>query len=116
MNMKTFAELTGLTPYTLRYYEKIGLLKGVQRNDSGHRVFSTKEVKWVEFIIRLKETGMPLEQILHYSELREQGEETILARQRMLEVHRKALKNKLKSQMKHLSALDSKIEFYKKQT
>ncbi len=113
MNIKSFAEATGLTPYTLRYYEKIGLLKEVRRNGSGHRTFTSKEIKWVEFIIRLKETGMPLDQILQYGALRDEGDQTMLARQTMLEDHREALKAQIESQMRHLSALDNKIEFYK---
>ena len=45
MNIKDFSNSVGLSPHTLRYYEKIGLLKNVQRNSSGHRVYSTKDLK-----------------------------------------------------------------------
>ncbi len=81
MNMKAFSSLVGLSAHTLRYYEKIGLLKNVQRNSSGHRVYTAKDVKWLEFVIRLKETAMPLEKILEYARLREQGSSTVLERQ-----------------------------------
>ena len=74
--------LVALSADTLRYYEKIGLLNNVQRNSSGHRVYSAKDVKWFEFVIRLKETAMPLEEILEYARLREQGSSTVLERQR----------------------------------
>lgn len=47
MNMKEFSHLAGLSAYTLRYYEKIGLLKDVRRNSSGHRDFSTKDLEWI---------------------------------------------------------------------
>ncbi len=46
MNMREFSERTKLSSHTLRYYEKIGLLNNVQRNSSGHRVFTTKELDW----------------------------------------------------------------------
>ncbi|CAK3653207.1 hypothetical protein VCRA2120E57_100056 [Vibrio crassostreae] len=81
MNMKAFSSLVGLSAHTLRYYEKIGLLKNVQRNSSGHRVYTAKDVKWLEFVIRLKETAMPLEEILEYARLREQGSSTVLEQQ-----------------------------------
>lgn len=60
MNMKEFSLLAGLSAYTLRYYEKIGLLKDVRRNSSGHRDYLTKDLEWIGFIKRLKETGMAL--------------------------------------------------------
>ncbi|CAH6784387.1 hypothetical protein VCHA36P161_40178 [Vibrio chagasii] len=74
--------LVDLSAYTFRYYEKIGLLNNVQRNSSGHRVYIAKDVKWLEFVIRLKETAMPLEEILEYVRLREQGSSAVLERQR----------------------------------
>jgi len=116
MNINTFSKVTGVSSHTLRYYEKIGLLKGVLRNSSGHRVFSSKDQRWIEFIIRLKETNMPLKEILEYGVLREKGEKTILARQEILENHRHALLIQMESQKTHLLALDKKIEFYHNQT
>ena len=60
MNMSEFSGVVGLSSYTLRYYEKIGLLRHVKRSRSGHRVYSDRDVDWVNFIKRLKDTGMPL--------------------------------------------------------
>ncbi len=74
--------LVGLSAHTFRYYEKIGLLQNVQRNSSRHRVYRVKGVKWLEFVIRLKETAMTLEEILEYARLREQGSSAVLERQR----------------------------------
>lgn len=75
------SSLVGLSAHTLRYYEKVSLFKNVQRNSSRHRVYSVKDVNWLEFVIRLKETVMPLEEILEYARLREQGSSTVLERQ-----------------------------------
>ncbi|MGF1716855.1 MerR family transcriptional regulator [Photobacterium chitinilyticum] len=113
MNMREFSERTKLSSHTLRYYEKIGLLNNVQRNSSGHRVFTTKELDWVNFIIRLKETAMPLDTILHYSNLRALGESTITARKTLLEEHRHKLQSQIENQLQHLNALETKIDFYK---
>ena len=55
MNIKEFSNLVGLSAHTLRYYEKIGLLKNVQRTSSGHRAYTSKDQKWIEFVVRLKE-------------------------------------------------------------
>ena len=77
MNIKEFSSLVGLSAHTLRYYEKIGLLKHVHRNASGHRVYSAKDLSWISFVKRLKETAMPLEEILEYAKLREVGSESV---------------------------------------
>ncbi|WP_319534254.1 MerR family transcriptional regulator [uncultured Vibrio sp.] len=112
MNMKNFSDAVGLSPYTLRYYEKIGLLKHVQRNSSGHRVFANRDIDWVNFIKRLKETGMPLEEIQKYASLRDLGIQTLSDRQELLERHRKQLKDHIKQQLEHLDALEVKISLY----
>ncbi len=67
----------------------------------------------VNFIIRLKETAMPLDTILHYSKLRALGESTITARKKLLEEHRRKLQSQIENQLQHLNALETKIDFYK---
>jgi len=61
---------TGLSMDTLRYYERIGLLEPVGRAPSGHRRYRQRDIDWVGLLINLKETGMPLSQMLHFAELR----------------------------------------------
>jgi DNA-binding transcriptional MerR regulator len=113
VNIKTFSERTGLSAHTLRYYEKIGLLKNIQRNSSGHRVYTKRDADWVGFIIRLKETAMPLATILEYASLREAGSETAQSRLELLEAHQTTLRQHIDLQVSHLSALESKIQLYK---
>ncbi|MDF2156129.1 MerR family transcriptional regulator [Vibrio sp. CAU 1672] len=113
MNMREFSRLVGLSSYTLRYYEKIGLLKNVQRNSSGHRVYTSKDLKWIEFVKRLKDTAMPLEEILEYARLREAGSESVLQRQALLEQHQENLRAHIEQQKSHLAALENKINLYK---
>lgn len=112
MNISKFSELTQISPHTLRYYEKIGLLSNISRNSSGHRSYTTADVEWVKFINRLKAIGMPLEQILEYAHLRAAGEETYGQRQLLLQKHRDILKQRIESEMQHLQALDAKIDYY----
>jgi DNA-binding transcriptional MerR regulator len=112
MNIKKFSELSGLSADTLRYYEKIALLKNIHRNVSGHRVYSNKDLDWINFVIRLKDTGMPIKEILEYAKLRELGANTLLARQTLLENHRTKLNDHIESQLNHLAALEQKITLY----
>ena len=113
MNMKRFSELTGLSSHTLRYYEKIGLLKNIRRNNSGHRQYTQQDLLWFGFIIRLKETAMPLDQILEYAALREAGAHTAQQRLALLEAHQAVLENHIESQRAHLVALAHKVQLYK---
>lgn len=114
MNMKAFSHLVGLSSHTLRYYEKIGLLKNIYRNQSGHREYTENDLAWVGFVKRLKETAMPLEDILQYAKLREMGAESLSQRQKLLEAHREHLIAHIALQQKNLSALEDKIDLYQK--
>jgi len=113
MNMKEFSLRVGLSAHTLRYYEKIGLMKNIQRNVSGHRAYTRKEIDWVGFIVRLKETGMTLENIVLYAQLREVGVSTVCERQKLLEQHKETVKAHIVLQKNHLKALEDKIDLYK---
>ncbi len=112
MNVSEFSVRSGLSAHTLRYYEKIGVLPPIQRNNSGHRAFTARDLEWINFVTRLKETGMPLEGILKYAALRLEGDGTLAERQRMLATHRDALKLKIEREQLHLQALDAKIRHY----
>jgi len=113
MNMKEFSMRVGLSAYTLRYYEKIGLMKNVQRNASGHRSYTNRDLDWVGFVVRLKETGMALHNIMHYAVLREIGASTVIERQQLLEQHKEKLKAHIELQKNHLEVLEDKIDLYK---
>lgn len=82
-----FAEVTGLSAHTLRFYEKEGLLSA-RRGRGGQRYYLEADLRWVEFIKRLKETRMPLKEIKLYADLRAEGDKTLKARREMLNTHR----------------------------
>ena len=114
MNIKEFSKISEISAHTLRYYEKIGVFQEVNRNVSGHRDFSENDILWAEFISRLKETGMPLEQIKIYAVLRKQGEHTASARKQLLTNHAAALEKKIADEKQHLKKIYEKIGYYEK--
>ncbi|TYP62577.1 MerR family transcriptional regulator [Stutzerimonas stutzeri] len=116
MSVQQFAARTGLSAHTLRYYEKIGLLRQVARDASGFRVYGPRDLEWVGFILRLKETNMALDDIIRYADLRELGDSTLEARQTLLEAHAAKLQERLQRDREHLDALQKKIELYRQQT
>jgi DNA-binding transcriptional MerR regulator len=116
LSIQQFAARTGLSADTLRYYEKIGLLRHVARDASGFRVYGPRDLEWVGFILRLKDTGMALDDIIRYADLREGGDSTLTARQALLEAHAAKLQARLERDREHLDALQAKIELYRQQT
>lgn len=115
MSIQQFAAHTGLSAHTLRYYEKIGLLRHIARDVSGFRVYSPRDLEWIAFILRLKDTGMALEDIMTYADMRERGEPTLAARLALLEAHALKLQERLERDRAHLDALQAKIELYRQQ-
>ena len=113
LSIRQFAARTGLSADTLRYYEKIGVLRQVARDASGFRVYGPRDLEWIGFILRLKDTGMALDDIIRYAELRECGDTTLAARQALLEEHAARLQERI--QRDH-DALRAKIALYRQQT
>lgn len=112
MHIRQFSDKTGLSPDTLRYYEKEGLLTP-GRNAAGYRIYGARDAEWVAFILRLKEAGMPLADIKTYARLRDQGDSTIAERYAMLLEHHKRLAEKQQKLAEHQMYLDNKLRIYR---
>lgn len=98
---------------TLRYYEKEGLLPPIQRDKSGHRVYSQADLEWIFLIRCLRDTDMPIVKIKCYVELlKNDGGESIQERRSILLEHQDYLKEKILSYQNLSRLIDKKIEFY----
>ena len=111
MKIGEIAHKTNLPASTLRYYEKKGLLK-VDRDKNGRRYYKESDIEWIKFIRRLKETGMLIKDIQHYSELRYVGSITMPERLQILQLHRNYVLEQQLKWTEYLQNLDDKIEFY----
>ena len=107
-----FSNLTNISIYTLRYYEKENLIIP-NRKENGRRCYSEKDVIWIQFIKRLKDTKMPIKEIQEYAKLRANGDSTMNERMEMLIKHRIALKEEIIKSNEHLKKLNDKINYYK---
>ena len=113
----TIAEVSkkfDLSQDTLRYYERIGLIPSVNRNKSGNRDYTEEDCRWVEFIKCMRSAGLPIEVLIEYVMLFQQGNETIEARKVLLKEQRAQLAEKMEYMKKTLDRLDYKIERYEK--
>lgn len=69
LSIRAFADIFGLTPATVRYYESLGLI-APQRTSGQRRYFTQKDVDWMRFVLHLKNTGMSMAQLQQYVLLR----------------------------------------------
>lgn len=113
MNISEIAKRLGVSTHTLRYYEKIGLIKNVGRDENGKRVYSEQDCNWVEFILRLKRIKMPITEITRYAELRYQGDETIDERSQLLTGQKENLLKQIAELNESVKFIDHKIRIYR---
>lgn len=106
------AEISGVAVTTLYYYERIGLLDPVERLDNGHRRYGLPDVRRLDFLQRLRNTGMSIRAMQHYVALYRQGEQTAVERRKILEAHRARVRRQVDELQETLDLLDSKIERY----
>ena len=97
MTIREVAAKTNMSTDTLRYYERIGLLPPVPRNAAGIRNYDEYFVNFINFIKKLKASGMSLEHIIDYIRLAEMGDATIQERKKLLAEAREMLLDKINS-------------------
>ena len=109
------AEQSGFSLDTLRYYERIGLLDGIDRAPSGHRRFHDDDLEWLGVLRCLRDTGMPIAQMRRYAELARGGQATLAERLNLLTEHDARVQERialLRAQHEHLL---EKIDWYRSQ-
>ncbi|SAL33858.1 MerR family transcriptional regulator [Caballeronia sordidicola] len=112
MKIGDIAKHTGLTAHTIRYYERIGLLPFAPRDRTGRRVYDASVLTWIEFLGRLKTTGMTIQEMLRYAQLRAQGAATGKERSALLAAHRDNVRIRVAELQACLAVLDTKIAGY----
>ena len=114
MTISEVSKQYNLSVDTLRWYEKIGLLKDIRRTKSGLRDYSEENCRAVEFIKCMREAGVSIEFLLEYLELFDGGDATIEKRKSLLITQKEILKQKVVDLQKTIQRLEYKIENYHK--
>lgn len=114
MRIGDLAEKSGLSTDTLRYYEKIGLLPRPLRDSGGRRIYDTAILRWIDFLDRLKATGMGIKDRLRYADLRSKGAASLTDRREMLQAHRGKVLEDIGRLTEMLAVLDDKIDLYRR--
>ncbi len=114
LTIQEVAQATGLSAHTLRYYERIGLIHPIDREQNSHRRYTTDDVGWIDFLTKLRAIGMSIKDMQRYAALQRRGDETLAERVEML----MSLRDKVEAHMdelnEHLKLIYYKIELYSK--
>ena len=106
------AERTGLSHDTLRYYEKAGLIERVGRTTGNQRRYQAADLAGLEFLLRLRETGMSIADMQRFAALRAAGNVSVADRLAMLREHRAELADRIRALRRNATVLDKKIDHY----
>lgn len=108
------AEEMQISADTLRYYEKIGLLHPIPRDQNGRRMYGEPDLGWIYWLKLLRDSGMPIRTMKDYVNLTRSGDDddTIQARCAILEEHRNQLRGKIAHLKACLDKITKKVEFY----
>ena len=114
LTIQQAAAATGLTVHTLRYYERIGLIDPIPRKDNKHRLYREEDIRWIAFLLKLRSTGLPIQKMLRYAELRRLGNqrESVSERKALLEQHTLSLEAALAELQGNLAVMYQKIALY----
>ena len=97
---------------TLRYYERIGLLPNIPRQANGNRYFTDQLLNWLEMIICLRHSGVPIEKLIEYANLIQKGDDTIATREALLREQLAELYQKRVNLQRSIQRLEDKIALY----
>lgn len=111
MTIAEVADLLDISPHTLRYYERAGLVT-VDRDSAGHRLYSSDAVRRLVFLTRMRLSGMAMRDLQHYVQLVDAGDATVPERLDMLLEHRDTIRRQLRELTLSLAATEYKIATY----
>ena len=107
-------QATGLSAHTLRYYERIGLIHPIEREENTRRRYTRDDIGWIDFLLKLRAIGMSIRDMQRYAELQRQGDETLPERLEMLRSLRDNLEAHIGELNEHLKLIHYKIDVYQK--
>ena len=112
MKIADVAKEHDITADTLRYYERIGLLRPIARTATGVRDYSEADRERIRFIKCMRGAGVSIEPLTEYMRLLDQGDGTLEARREILVRQREITRARMAEMQKGLERLDYKIEHY----
>lgn len=106
------AKILQLTTYTLRYYDREGLLPFVERSTGNIRMFKDKDFEWIRLIECMKAAGTPIKEIKLFIDWYVEGDSTLQLRRNMFHERKKIVEEQIELLKKTLDTLNYKCWFY----
>lgn len=113
LTIKEVSEKYNISQDTLRYYERVGMIPPVTRTASGIRDYQEEDLGWVELAKCMRSAGLPVEAMIEYVRLVQEGDSTLAARLQLLTDQKELLleqKNKIDTTLKRLNYKISRYE------
>ena len=111
-SMQETYKKVGMTYQTLKFYCNQGLVPNVKRDKNNYRIFSDKDIEWINSLSCLNSCGMSITEMKEYLDLCLKGEETIPERQKILDIKLIELKNKINEIQDSINYIHWKQNFY----
>ena len=112
MTIKEVSEKYEISQDTLRYYERVGMIPPVTRTAGGIRNYTLEDLRWVELAKCMRSAGLPVEAMIEYVRLFQEGDSTIPARLQLLIDQREVLLEQRRQIDETLNRLNYKISRY----
>jgi DNA-binding transcriptional MerR regulator len=112
MTIKEVCEKFDIKPDTLRYYERVGVIPEVNRTPGGIRDYNEEDIAWVENAVCMRSAGVPVEMLIEYVKLYQQGDETLEARKNLLMETKNEVQKQLDKYQATMDRLNFKISRY----
>jgi DNA-binding transcriptional MerR regulator len=112
LTIQEAAEATGLSAHTLRYYERIGLIHPIDREENTRRLYTTDDLGWINFLMKMRATGMSIRDMQRYAQLQRMGDETLPDRVEMLKALREQVEARISELNENMRLVCYKIEIY----
>jgi DNA-binding transcriptional MerR regulator len=112
LTIQHVAEITGLSVYTLRYYERIGLIHPIERAENTHRRYTDADIGWIDFLNKLRAMGMSIQEMQTYAQLQRQGDASLPERVEMLKALRTKVEGCMQELQENLNLVHYKINLY----
>jgi DNA-binding transcriptional MerR regulator len=112
LTIQEAAEATGLSAHTLRYYERIGLIHPIDREENTRRLYTTDDLGWINFLMKMRATGMSIREMQRYAQLQRMGDDTLPDRVEMLKALREQVEARIGELNENMRLVCYKIEIY----
>lgn len=114
MTIKEVSKKFGISQDTLRYYERVGMIPPVTRTSGCIRDYNESDLGWVSLAVCMRSAGLPIEAMIEYVKLYQQGDSTIPARLQLLLDQKDALTEQIRQIEQTMKRFDYKISVYEK--